>query len=435
MTQGKRKVEKKCKPKEGDNKMKFRIIFVTALALGISLYGLGGANTYAASIPAGKTIKVGVFVDLTGFLSSRGIPESEGAKLAVKHLNELGGVRGHKIELKILDTRSSVDQAVIQFQKLADDPAIVVALGPIMSGATMLVRPFAAKARLPFSAWSAGTPITEGPYKEWEYTFTQGPSWDQTMCRAEMKFMKDTLGVKKVGMLVQNEAFGLSGAKVFEKFAPEYGFKIVGRELHGQKDTDVTPQLAILKSKKPDAVWSFPSGIVNVIIYKNYRALGMQNKIPICGPQNYGETEIIKAAGQASVGGIFMSVLAAEDPDPTRPGFGGRAQPEICAEWLKLHGYPASDCVVDGYEGIQMVVATLEKIIDAGGDPFDGATFKEAMETLDIMSLGGPLRWSKTNHRGHPVEAFGMSVVDHNRRRVRWEHRSDDVYPQFKKGL
>lgn len=416
--------------------MKYRIFLVLSLVVGVLLYALwGGTLVSAPSIPAGKSIKVGVFVDLTGGLSSRGVQEAEGAKLAVKHLNELGGVRGHKMELVIYDTRTSVDQAVIFFQKLAEDPDIVVALGPILSGATMLVRPFAAKLKFPFSAWSAGTPIGEGPYSEWEYTFTQGPSWDQTMCRAEMKFMKETLGVKNVGMLIQNEAFGLSSAKTFEQFASEYGFNIVGKEVHGHKDTDVTPHLTMLKSQKPDAIWSFPSGTVNVVMYKNYRTLGLQNKIPFCGPMNFGETEIIKAAGEASVGGIFMSVLAAEDPDPTRPGFGGRGQREICAEWLKLHGYPASDCVVDGYEGIQMVAATVEKILNSGGNPFDRTAFKEAMETLDIMTLGGPLRWSKTDHRGHPVEAFKMSVVDHNFRRVRWEHRSDNVYPQFKKGL
>lgn len=416
--------------------MKCRILFVSSLVVGVLLYALWGRTLVSApSIPAGKPIKVGIFIDLTGFLSPRAIPTSEGARLAVKHLNELGGVRGHRIELVIYDTRSTVDQAAICFQKLAEDPDIVVALGPILSGATMLVRPFAAKLKFPFSAWSAGTPITEGPYSEWEYTFTEGPSWDQTMLHAEMKFMKETLGIKNVGMLIQNEAFGLSSAKNFEKLAPEYGLKIVDKQLHGQKDTDVTSQLAVLKSKKPDAIWSFPSGIINVTIYKNYRTLGLQNKIPLLGPPNFGETEIIKAAGDASMGGIFMSALAAEDPDPTRPGFGRRAQPDICKEWLKVNGYAASDCVVDGYEGIQMVAAILEKILNAGGNPFDRPTFKEAMETLNIMTLGGPLRWSKTNHRGHPVEAFKMSVVDYNFRRVRWEHRSDKVYPQFKKGL
>ena len=250
-----------------------------------SICTVGADSCFALSIPAGKPIKVGIFIDLTGFLSPRAIPTSEGARLAVKHLNELGGVRGHRIELVIYDTRSTVDQAAICFQKLAEDPDIVVALGPILSGATMLVRPFAAKLKFPFSAWSAGTPITEGPYSEWEYTFTEGPSWDQTMLHAEMKFMKETLGIKNVGMLIQNEAFGLSSAKNFEKLAPEYGLKIVDKQLHGQKDTDVTSQLAVLKSKKPDAIWSFPSGIINVTIYKNYRTLGLQTRYRCLVPQ------------------------------------------------------------------------------------------------------------------------------------------------------
>jgi branched-chain amino acid transport system substrate-binding protein len=61
---------------------------------------------------AAETLKIGLITSLSGVLGSSGKPMKQGAELAVKHINEQGGINGRKVELLVRDDKGSPEEAV-----------------------------------------------------------------------------------------------------------------------------------------------------------------------------------------------------------------------------------------------------------------------------------------------------------------------------------
>ncbi len=77
------------------------------------------------------TIKIGATGPLTGDAASYGISVKNGAKLAVKHLNEVDG--GLKFSFAILDDKAGAEDAATNYDTLAD-AGMQISLGGVTSG-------------------------------------------------------------------------------------------------------------------------------------------------------------------------------------------------------------------------------------------------------------------------------------------------------------
>jgi hypothetical protein len=74
-------------------------------------------------------IKIGHFASLTGETATFGIETDEGIKLAVKQLNEKGGVLGKMFKVETQDDQSKPEEAATVVTKFSNDPEIVAVLG------------------------------------------------------------------------------------------------------------------------------------------------------------------------------------------------------------------------------------------------------------------------------------------------------------------
>ena len=63
----------------------------------------------AACDDKNETVNIGAIYNLTGGLSSLGVPSSEGAALAVEALNERGGILGREVNLVLVDGETNPD--------------------------------------------------------------------------------------------------------------------------------------------------------------------------------------------------------------------------------------------------------------------------------------------------------------------------------------
>ena len=64
----------------------------------VLVFGLVG-TVPEATAQASKPILIGAPVHLTGFMATYDVPPLEGARLAVKQINEAGGVIGRQLQL------------------------------------------------------------------------------------------------------------------------------------------------------------------------------------------------------------------------------------------------------------------------------------------------------------------------------------------------
>lgn len=95
------------------------------------------------------TVKIGLVAPFEGRWRDVGYDAIYAARLAVREVNENGGVAGHRIELVALDDGGDPQLALEAAASLAADPALVVAMGHWLPQTTSAVAPLYAEAGIP----------------------------------------------------------------------------------------------------------------------------------------------------------------------------------------------------------------------------------------------------------------------------------------------
>ncbi|MEU0486010.1 ABC transporter substrate-binding protein [Streptosporangium sp. NPDC006013] len=92
-----------------------------------------------------KEIQIGLLAPLTGGLASDGLGMKQGAELAIKQLNEAGGVNGYTFKLKVVDVQSQSNDAVTKgVQTLTDDESVKAVVTGYASTSNFEIDEFAA---------------------------------------------------------------------------------------------------------------------------------------------------------------------------------------------------------------------------------------------------------------------------------------------------
>src|SRR4051794_8193366 len=119
-----------------------------ALSVFLSFACVDKSGTKTAG-PAGDTIKVGVYGDLTGQTSSFGQSTKNGIELAVDEINNAGGVNGKKIQLVVEDDQGRPEQAKTVVSKLINQDKVQAVLGEVASTNSLAAAPVAQEAKIP----------------------------------------------------------------------------------------------------------------------------------------------------------------------------------------------------------------------------------------------------------------------------------------------
>lgn len=100
---------------------KFLALAATAAMVVGSLAGCGGADNSAdAGNPEATTFKIGGIGPTTGGAALYGIAVQQGAELAVKEINEAGGINGVQIEFQMEDDEHDAEKSVNAYNSLKD---------------------------------------------------------------------------------------------------------------------------------------------------------------------------------------------------------------------------------------------------------------------------------------------------------------------------
>ena len=132
--------------------MPSRSLTLLTLAVGIMVAGTNLINGARAKIE-GDTIILGSSVSLTGRHSTKGINATNGYNLAVKKINDLGGVKVggklFKLKIKFYDDSSSLEHATQLTERLLRHDRIKFMLGSYGSATTLALAPITEKYKIP----------------------------------------------------------------------------------------------------------------------------------------------------------------------------------------------------------------------------------------------------------------------------------------------
>lgn len=354
------------------------------LALSLTLAGCSGAGSGGDS---SKPIKIGAFFDVTGGASSLGKSEADTATLVVDQINAKGGIKGRKVELIMIDTKSQETEANLAAKKLIDE-GVVAIVGGSTSGATLAAVPVIEKEGVPFISLGAAAAITR-PVKQWVF---KTPQTDEHALQKIFEYLKANK-LTKVAWISSNNAYGDTGKAEFDRMAPGAGLEVVAVERYNLDDKDMTAQLTRIKGKNPQAIinWSIPPAAS--IVTNNFKQLGFTNTVFI---QNHGvaNPSFLEQTKGNSDGVILpagpLAVIGEISSSPRK-----QLIETYLADFKKRFGYDASAFGGYAYDGFHIVF----KAVEAVGD--DRAKVRDYIEGLkNHVGVTGTFSFSKEDHVG-----------------------------------
>lgn len=210
---------------------------------------IGGCGK-SGEVAKPETIKIGGMAPLTGALAIYGVTTTNGAELAVKEINENGGVLGKKIEYVMLDTKGDSTEAVMAYNKLVDEKVAGI-IGEVTSKPTLAVAEVAVQDNMPLiTPTGTQVDITEVGPNIFRVCFTN-PYQGKVLAITS----KERLGANTVAVMLNNSSDYSDGiAKAFIEESEKLGMKVMGVEGYADGDKDFRPQLTKLAAMNPDVI-------------------------------------------------------------------------------------------------------------------------------------------------------------------------------------
>ncbi|WP_058301519.1 ABC transporter substrate-binding protein [Gorillibacterium timonense] len=370
-------------------------ILAAALVLAIGTTGCGNKKASDSG-----DILIGANFEMTGGVASFGNSSLNGVKLAVKQINDDGGVLGRKLKVLEADNASKADEATRAAQKLIADGAIAL-VGPVTTGNTMGAVPVAQEKKIPMitpTATAVKVTVDERTSKVYDYIFRAcfiDPFQGQVMG----DFALNELKVKNVAIYVNSSSDYSKGLqKFFKETFEKGGGKIVAEESFQEKDTDFKAVLTLLKSKNPEAIY-IPGYYEEVgKIVKQARELGIT--VPLLGGDGWDSPKIVEIAGKDALNNTFFSNHYA--PDDT-----SKEIQDFVSAYKKEYSDQTPDALAAlGYDSVKLLADAITR---AGST--DSGKLKDALAaTKDLKLATGTVTLNDTHD---PVKsAVVLEFVD-----------------------
>jgi branched-chain amino acid transport system substrate-binding protein len=254
-------------------------------------------------------IWIGIIASLTGDAAQTGELTVKGAELAVKEINQMGGLavggQRYNIVLKIEDDQDEVDVAVNAARKLIYRENVVAIVGPQYSRNAIPVAKFVENAKIPMiSPVSTNPETTQGKRYVFRATFID-PFQGQVMAQ----FAYHDLRAETAAVLYDiASAYNQGIAQVFKQVFEAEGGSVVAFESYTTGEKQFKTQLTTIEQLNPDVLF-LPNYIHEVPLQiMQARQLGIQSTL--LGPDSW---EGLQMDDHHFLEGAFYSTQYAPD--------------------------------------------------------------------------------------------------------------------------
>jgi branched-chain amino acid transport system substrate-binding protein len=229
------------------------------------------ALALAVSGTARGDINIGVTLSATGPAASLGIPERNTFELLPTT------IAGQKVNWIVLDDGSDTTKAVTNTRKLLSEDKVDVIVGSTVTPNSLAMIDIVADAETPMIAMAASGRIVDPANPKVKWVF-KTPQSDSLMADAIAVSMKAN-GVKTIGYIGFNDAYGDSWLAEIKRSAQVAGIKVVAEEKYNRNDASVTGQILKIVATNPDAVLIGASGTPAATPQKELAARNYKGKV------------------------------------------------------------------------------------------------------------------------------------------------------------
>jgi branched-chain amino acid transport system substrate-binding protein len=347
------------------------------------------------AIAAKDPILFGYLPALTGPSSATGVGINRGVQLAVKEINDAGGIDGRQIELITRDTQSDPTKAVNGAAELTRGQKVSVVFGPVNSGESLAVVPLLARTNTPqvHPCWVDS--LTDP--KKYPMCFRNAPT-NQQIGGAANRYVVDVLKRKKVAVISDTTGYGTASVNAYVPMLQAKGAEVVYQGNVDAANPDLKPELLRMQSAGAEAImpWSVNAGFLSRII--NTRG-NMGWDVPIVGQTTLG-------SGQTKDLLEKPEYWAKVYPNNFRPvcyGSGGKLSDRTSAflDRLKSAKIDMSDTLLwwigVGYDSPYMIVEAMK---NAGTEPEQVVGYLSKLK--GFAGVYGDISFTPEQHDGYP---------------------------------
>ncbi len=239
--------------------MSKKLKFLIAVMFVVAVVG------FVFTVPAkakveGDTIIFGAAVSFTGKYSTNGKHTKNGYELAVKRINEMGGIyvdgKTYKIKIKYYDDESTPARAGQLADRLIKQDEIKFILGPYGSGPTKGIAPITEKYKIPMVEGNGASRSLFN--KGYKYLFAVLSTSEQYLAESinllaeQFKKAGKDPSSAKVAIAVENDPFSMDIRAGVLDDARRWGMKVIIDDKLPKELTDMTATLTKVKALKPD---------------------------------------------------------------------------------------------------------------------------------------------------------------------------------------
>lgn len=372
--------------------MKKFLCMMMAVLMVLAMAACGGepANNGGNDTPDATTVKIGGIGPLTGAYANYGLSEKNGAELAVKEINEAGGIAGKQIELSYQDSQGESESAVNAYGKLMDW-GMEVSLGCVLSGENASV---VAAARdddvLLITPSGSADKCIDGNDKAFRVCF-----YDSYQGAAAAQYIKDNNMVDTVGILYQSDndySVGLYNAFVAK--CGELGITIAETQTFtASTSTDFSTQVSALVSSGVKLVF-IPLYAEEASTFLTQAHGKFADDVYFFGADGLdGILGKVEQDTSLANNVLMLTPFAADNPAENVQSF--------VKKYQEAYGATPDQFAADAYDAIYAIKAAVEK---AGST--SGAALASALTSLTVEGVTGVMTWTADGNTNKPASAI-----------------------------
>jgi len=340
---------------------------------------LMGGMIFTGITAAQEPVTLGIYQPLSGPSAYYGQTAVNGARMAVREINEAEGVLGRRLILIEEDDAGDVTVTISAVKKLILKDKVCAVIGDYYSSCT-----------------SAGMEVCE-QYKVLDITgistapdiTRRGNKWifrtvatDAMNAVSYAKYMIEELGNETFVFMANNVEFGRDAVKAYQPIVEELGGKILETIYYSEQDTDFRTQITKIKGLNTDVIMLVSEGAAGALFCKQARELGENATIMGVGTQ--AEDEFIRTAGSGAEGVYCATSYVAAIDTPENKVF--------VEKYRELFREDPTEYSLAGYRNVYVLKQAIER---AGTD--DPVAIRDALTKTDYMDISGPIRFDESN--------------------------------------
>jgi branched-chain amino acid transport system substrate-binding protein len=285
------------------------------LVLGVVLIFAGASIAGAATDKA--SLRIGVICPLTGSQSYIGQLIKEAASLAVKEINEKGGIQGHPVEAFYENDEFQTPKSVAAAQKLITQRKVHLLNGPLASSAIAACQKLTDKDIPHVTSCGSASKLTEEPHP-WFFRLTLA---DRYQTAVLVKLAVKDMKLSRVAILAESGSHGQGTIDSWTRDLGQFNLKPVIVERFEDTDVDFSSQLTKVKNVKPDAVVFAPlKPETGANLAKQSKEIGLDVQI-FTSSSVAGSLDFLSLAGTTAEGTISPCSFLPTNPDPPVQAF------------------------------------------------------------------------------------------------------------------